>query len=478
MLQANLKDHNVKNLLNSIWKRDEPAVVRYEQAVYGSFPFWDRGYAVLAQSPGCRTEWLADLKTACQRFGEPPLGTSAAGAMFALRLPSGPWAIVGVGSPGLDDQGRPGALSFHALLVAPREFRKARFDPFALADALRRDWGPDTKGLESGSWPVERTPEPASTDDPELRWTVARLMEGRRVARESADPIDGLARGVWLALPEHVRRRAAVATLAFTTANRFDLVSLPRLASVAPDESYLAYTGCEALSDPVPARRQLGNDRRLWGVTLAVACLVVVGVIAVMSQMRRGRESHVQARTNLSSLSGLSLTRAPDRQAYRDERLSPDEQASVTEGLLDLAQRFGVVEASSASHEDPTALMIALADRLRYRGPYLDEAELTRLMRERDPERAEALAWHRQVLRFAADRPLPADFARGPLRWQLDTLAWSFHVEPNPRWSVAEVPHALADVLAVERPIHSSSLITRYPPLDAYARFLSRLPRR
>ena len=42
--------------------------VRFEQAVYGSFPFWDRGYALLAQSPGCRPEWLAEFLAACQRY--------------------------------------------------------------------------------------------------------------------------------------------------------------------------------------------------------------------------------------------------------------------------------------------------------------------------------------------------------------------------------------------------------------------------
>src|SRR5262249_4885253 len=118
------------------------AQVRYEQAVYGSFPFWDKGYAVLAQSPGCRPEWLADLRAACQRYGAPPRGVAASGAWFCLRLPSGPWAIVGVGSPGSDDRGRPGALAFHALFLAPRDYRRAGHDPFALAAALRRDWGP------------------------------------------------------------------------------------------------------------------------------------------------------------------------------------------------------------------------------------------------------------------------------------------------------------------------------------------------
>src|SRR5689334_21616575 len=110
MAQFEELKQSLKKRIASLWRNDA-AVVRFEQAVYGSFPFWDRGYGVLAQSPGCRPEWLAELKAACQRFGEPPPGTSPAGGMFSFRLPSGPWAIVGVGSPGLDDQGRPGALS-------------------------------------------------------------------------------------------------------------------------------------------------------------------------------------------------------------------------------------------------------------------------------------------------------------------------------------------------------------------------------
>src|SRR5690348_13608546 len=92
-----------------------PVVVRYEQAVYGSFAFREQGYGMLAASPGCRPRWLADLRAACQRMGERPAGVADAPALFALRLPSGPWAVVGVSPQGPDDRGRPGALAFHAL---------------------------------------------------------------------------------------------------------------------------------------------------------------------------------------------------------------------------------------------------------------------------------------------------------------------------------------------------------------------------
>src|SRR3954451_23070602 len=111
-----------------------------EQVVYGSFAFSDRGYAVLARSPGVREEWLAAVLAACRKFGEAPHGTVAAPALFSLRLGKGPRAVVGVFPLGCDDRGRPGALAFHALLIADRDFRRAGADPFAFAGCLRDEW--------------------------------------------------------------------------------------------------------------------------------------------------------------------------------------------------------------------------------------------------------------------------------------------------------------------------------------------------
>src|SRR5262245_50269601 len=87
---------------------------QYEQAVYGSFPFREGGYAPLAHSPGCRQEWLDAFHSACRAIGEKPRGSGdLAGAMFSQRVGArGPWMIVGVSSPGSDDRGRPDALAF------------------------------------------------------------------------------------------------------------------------------------------------------------------------------------------------------------------------------------------------------------------------------------------------------------------------------------------------------------------------------
>ena len=158
----------------------------------------------------------------------------------------------------------------------------------------------------------------------------------------------------------------------------------------------------------------------------------------------------------------------------------------MTEGLVDLAERFGAIDAGDPVRQDPGALMAAIAKRVRYRGPWLSSAELAALANKDgtiDHDRAQALEWHARACRFAANRPLPAGFRDGPLRWQLDTLAWSFHLDLNDHEDVrrrtpAEIPHALADALSVDVSLAPNRLAAQYPTLAAYREFLSRLPRR
>ena len=208
---------------------------------------------MLAQSPGCRPEWLTELRDACQRFGERPGGVAEAEVrgLFALRLASGhgPWMIVGVGSPGSDDRGRPGALAFHALFLSPRDYRRLGCDPFALAAALRNDWTAATRNLPAGTWTITPSRPPNAPAHPHADRIAAALVRGRRVAIEAAAPIDALARQVWRALPARVRRRATVATWAFANGNRFDLVALPRLAGVALDASYLDLAALDVIEE-------------------------------------------------------------------------------------------------------------------------------------------------------------------------------------------------------------------------------------
>jgi hypothetical protein len=225
-----------------------PFNVWFEQAVYGSFGFWRRGYAVLSQSAGCRPEWLTEMRSVCQRCGEPPAGAVVADSLFALRLKCGPWMIAGVYPQGCDDQGRPGAFAFHALFASPWAYRWAGANPFAFESVLRRDWiGADqNRALPAINLPIHATSKAASRtvsadDDPRLAPIVRALTDGRRAVVQSSAPIEPLARSVWRTLPRGVRRRVAVATWAFDNANDFDLVGLPKLAGVTRDRSALIF---------------------------------------------------------------------------------------------------------------------------------------------------------------------------------------------------------------------------------------------
>ena len=223
-----------------------PAKIRFEQAVYGSFCFWNRGYSVLCRSQGCRPEWLAEMPAVCQRYGEPPAGVTQADSVFALQLKCGPWMIVGVHPQGLDDQDRPGATAFHALFVGSWAYRWAGADPFVFTGAMRREWSAADQDCRMptgictlGVMTTTAGSNPAADDDPRLPLIVSALTEGRRVVVHSLEPIDGLARSVWPRLSHSVRRRTSVATWAFDNANNFDLLALPKLAGVTLNASDL-----------------------------------------------------------------------------------------------------------------------------------------------------------------------------------------------------------------------------------------------
>ena len=446
--------------------------IHCEQVVYGSFPFWDRGYALLARSPGCRPEWLSEFQAACQRYGEPPTGSNGAPALFSLRLPSGVWAVVGVGPQGADDRGRPGALAFHGLLVPHIQFARIGFDPFLLAGILRRDWTAETTSLPLIT---HRTEEIApATASEQITSIVRALTRRRRVAVESAEPIEDLARDAWRALPRSVRRRASVATLAFSSSNAFDLLALPKLTRQEEERSYLSLDA----ADTVPASPRFVRLRGARTI-LAAAGLVALAVLAATSipwKPPASNTGETAAREGLSE----PFTRAlalPDPDGFRD--IDPEERTRVVEALLDLAERFGLAaDLDMDERADPARLMTQLADDLRYRGPWLSDSEREALRRRSGPEAKQALEWDAHLQRFAPlEKPL-AVLAGKPLGWQVRVLARSVGVEPHPDLAPSEVPFAIGEALSVPWPVRPSPLASSYPQLADYARFLGRLPRR
>jgi hypothetical protein len=152
--------------------------------------------------------------------------------------------IVGVFPQGCDDQGRPGALAFHALFVGPWSYRTAGANPFGFASALRREWTSSDQDavLSTGRLVLashERERDPAVNANGLIEEIVAALRSGKKVMIPSSEPIAGLARAVWARLPGRIRRRASVATWAFGNANHFDLVAMPHFNGISADPSEL-----------------------------------------------------------------------------------------------------------------------------------------------------------------------------------------------------------------------------------------------
>ncbi len=216
--------------------------MRYQQAVYGSFAFWDRGYALLARSAGCRGEWLGEFQRACRMLGEPPAETEFERSWFARRLLDGGWMIVGVHPQGHDDHGRPGALAFHGLFVDRLSYSWVGADPFPLAALTRGDWTAADRDTElpTGGWRRPRGPSPPPAHP--LVEPIARALASKRpVVVHAARPIDDLANAVWRVLPWRTRTRCSLSTWAFDNANRFDLVAMPKLrgTTYAPESLIL-----------------------------------------------------------------------------------------------------------------------------------------------------------------------------------------------------------------------------------------------
>lgn len=232
--------------------------MHFQQAVYGSFPFWERGYGLLARSPGCRGAWLSEFQAACRNLGEPPPGIPPARAWFARRRGDGGWMVVGIHPQGDDDHGRPGALAFHGLFVDWTTYARAGANPFPLAALTRGDWttADRDRELPTGEFQAQgvfqrlfRRSRPA-LDDPRVD-AIARALAGKRpVVVHAGRPIDDLAQAVWRALSWRARLRLSLATWAFDNASRFDLVALPKLKGASFDPGALIVEWDQGIAPP------------------------------------------------------------------------------------------------------------------------------------------------------------------------------------------------------------------------------------
>jgi hypothetical protein len=439
--------------------------VRFEQAVYGSFPFWHRGYSILAKSPGCAPEWIAKLREACPRYGEPPRDASEPGGHFALRLPDGQWMVVRAYSPGADDRGRPNAMAFHAAFLAPKDYRRLRC-PLDLAAVLRDDWGPEDvdRALEPGQIATPRAPKVPPTS--ESRSAAHILRGGRKAWMLSEHDREDLIRSTWPLLPVRLRHRIEWATLAYGFGNRFDLMATPRRPVGAPEPAYAEIGEREA---PEPAKSGRAR-RRAFRLGIPAALLACAGAGAAWSLWPEPDPAGPARK--VSPIARVEQAPAPDPKDYPDDPDLERHRDRLFENFVRLADELKVeVEGGTTLTEG----MRRLSEGLRYRGPWLSDEQLRALELEAGGEIP--LAWHRHLLRFADDRPLPEGFDSGSLPWQLATLSWSFHRDPEPA-GVAKDPFGeLGRWLGRPWLVDPHPLAGRYPPLAPYADFLQKLPR-
>jgi hypothetical protein len=374
-------------------------------------------------------------------------------------------------SRGVDDRGRPGATVFHGLFVTPRDYRAAGASPFQFEKYLESDWMEDST-IGTAVWTA---PENVIEREPSdhARRIASALTKGRRVVIESPAPIDGLAREVWSVLSRPIQSRTSIATWAFANGNQFDLLAVPRLAGVVLDHGYQVDPP-EPLSGGSNASVSSSTRSRWLGVLLATVVLLVgSGIGFVMHGLAKHFDvPRVVRRSSHTYAARLVEPGPPDPADYQDD---PAERSGAIEAIIALTDRFDI---PSEKAIDIGELLQRFARDVRYMGPLLTEAERSALADNAEREARTALERHAHVSHFLTDRPLPAGFRSGPLRWQIATIAWSFRVPDDMRWSASEVAHALFDTLAVGRALDPIELEKRYPALLAYRAFLVRLPRR
>lgn len=457
--------------------------IHLEQLVYGSLPTWGRGYDVVGRSAGCSASIQSEVVAICRKYGQPPSGEPGRQSLFAIRLKTGHWAIVGVFPLGHDDQGRPGALLFHALIVTHRNYLRAGGDPFRLAPALRCDWQPCSH-VETMDFAV---PDPKQIDSEDLvttfpssREIIARLSsvrpgKARKVACVSDKPIDGMVQSIWPHLPRRVRRRAWVATWAYSASISFDLVGMPRPVGQSLDASYQIFPTTNAENPSTrearshrPSCRPIAGGKLFFG---GVASATLAGIVGFM--IIRSAQIHPSP-TNPSRSDDPRSTR--DRSGWVDE--SAFDLERVDRDLRLFADRFDAFDLGPIV--DRTSVLLKIDEKLHYAGPLLSEVEVqslsARASADQEPEFGRVLEWHRKILGVRQDGAgLPVGFSGAPPATQLGLLARSFRLAQGSR--ADEVVALLSEKLSRSWAVRPSHLAGRFPALADYAKYLGRLPR-
>jgi hypothetical protein len=176
---------------------------------------------------------LPEVERIAVLFGQRPPGIACPLAHFACPFGKRCVAVVRVE----DRPGPDGLLGFRFLIVS-RDLYRHLGDPFAISDRYPAAWTTGT--LPDLTWPMEVLPERTLEqldhvlkhgDGPLLLGTTQALVDGYRVLLKGTEPNEGLARDLWVLLPDSTRCDLWPASFAFSNELGFHLAIGPTLLS-------------------------------------------------------------------------------------------------------------------------------------------------------------------------------------------------------------------------------------------------------
>ncbi|MCY2933044.1 MAG: hypothetical protein NT172_02660 [Planctomycetota bacterium] len=344
--------------------------IHYQQAIYGAFPFWDKGYAILARSEGCRDEWVSDFTHICQSLGQPPSEASPAfdQLIMAKKLPSGPWLVAMGFAQGCDDRGRPGAWAFHGIFLTGHDYRKASL--FQWKDFFLREFQSGMT-LSAGQISVSdlrlaKADESQLVDDSLLQ----RLHQGRKVRFLTEDPEElKWLEAIWNQSSAKVRARRSITTWAFRPDADFDLaaISPSRWPNFTPEKSYRMWAitsrQCQWI-EPVEGSRDLKGANKKTATILSALALAAIGLIIFWPRDKSEFQKHAMEqekeqvdRENKPQIASNLLNR----------NVPANVKAAVMEKLADWHDRLELDQADDTIV--PSAFAKRIVAKLRYSGP-------------------------------------------------------------------------------------------------------------
>ncbi|MFM7127736.1 MAG: hypothetical protein ACKO0V_00080 [bacterium] len=405
------------------------ANIECEQAIYGSFPFWDKGYALLAASDGCQKSWLDEFIRLCRSLGQPPGEASPEidSLLFASPLSSGQWVVALGSAQGCDDRGRPGAWAFHALFLSRADYRRAGASPFAFETCFRKRF---QKEISLEKLAIEIATDKShfvKSNSATIHRTIINTMkQSKRIRILDENTSINSFREFWCVLPEKIRLARSITTMSFRHHSDFDIAAMKPAAwptDLAANRHEITAMTFQEIFAPVersPARPIIPLQLPKWhlpkrtkriGVIVSLFVLCLAGLINCNFH---SSERPVETRDISSSKSDEPP--APLRFQALPEK--PDLTHAVHEELIDMAERLHLEIDAKAESASQIAARVAAA--MRYQGPLVAQK-----IDSGKPGSQQATQMDKAIRRFSEMKPWPTSEDSSPsARLALANLAW------------------------------------------------------